>query len=194
MHKNSFFIFNLFYQHLFCAVLLLLSFLEIQIKLFRKSSLISWENIFKFLLTSALILVIILRQFAWRCISDAVICGFDYMNRCRNSHCIKSEDSIINMQVWRNWQTRMVQVHVNASSCRFKSCYPHHEKSPFRRRRKGLFSNEAHLAVHEKWRRCANEKWFPETQAFPSASLHTRVARASWRHGRRFMFAQQTLH
>ena len=126
MHKNSFFIFNLFYQHLFCAVLLLLSFLEIQIKLFRKSSLISWENIFKFLLTSALILVIILRQFAWRCISDAVICGFDYMNRCRNSHCIKSEDSIINMQVWRNWQTRMVQVHVNASSCRFKSCYLHH--------------------------------------------------------------------
>ena len=27
------------------------------------------------------------------------------------------------MQVWRNWQTRMVQVHMNASSCRFKSCY-----------------------------------------------------------------------
>ena len=29
------------------------------------------------------------------------------------------------MQVWRNWQTRMVQVHMNASSCRFKSCYLH---------------------------------------------------------------------
>ena len=29
------------------------------------------------------------------------------------------------MRIWRNWQTRMVQVHMNASSCRFKSCYPH---------------------------------------------------------------------
>ena len=33
----------------------------------------------------------------------------------------------LNMQVWRNWQTRMVQVHMNASSCRFKSCYLHHK-------------------------------------------------------------------
>ena len=31
-----------------------------------------------------------------------------------------------NKQVWRNWQTRMVQVHVKAISCRFKSCYLHH--------------------------------------------------------------------
>ena len=30
-----------------------------------------------------------------------------------------------NTRVWRNWQTRMVQVHVKAISCRFKSCYPH---------------------------------------------------------------------
>ena len=30
------------------------------------------------------------------------------------------------MRIWRNWQTRMVQVHMNANSCRFKSCYPHH--------------------------------------------------------------------
>ena len=29
------------------------------------------------------------------------------------------------LRIWRNWQTRMVQVHVNASSCRFNSCYPH---------------------------------------------------------------------
>ena len=29
------------------------------------------------------------------------------------------------MQVWRNWQTRMVQVHVKAISWRFKSSYPH---------------------------------------------------------------------
>ena len=31
------------------------------------------------------------------------------------------------MQVWRNWQTRMVQVHMSASSCRFKSCHLHQE-------------------------------------------------------------------
>ena len=35
---------------------------------------------------------------------------------------------VFNMQVWRNWQTRMVQVHMNASSCRFKSCYLHQTK------------------------------------------------------------------
>ena len=31
-------------------------------------------------------------------------------------------------QVWRNWQTRTVQVRVKAISCRFDSCYLHHEK------------------------------------------------------------------
>ena len=30
------------------------------------------------------------------------------------------------MRIWRNWQTRMVQVHVKAISWRFKSSYPHH--------------------------------------------------------------------
>ena len=35
----------------------------------------------------------------------------------------------INMRIWRNWQTRMVQVHVRATSCRFKSCYPHQKKT-----------------------------------------------------------------
>ena len=30
-------------------------------------------------------------------------------------------------RIWRNWQTRMVQVHMKAISCRFKSCYPHHD-------------------------------------------------------------------
>ncbi len=34
-----------------------------------------------------------------------------------------------NMRIWRNWQTRMVQVHVKAISWRFKSSYPHHENS-----------------------------------------------------------------
>ena len=37
------------------------------------------------------------------------------------------------MRIWRNWQTRMVQVHVRAISWRFKSSYPHH------RRRKHYF-------------------------------------------------------
>lgn len=42
------------------------------------------------------------------------------------------------MQVWRNWQTRMVQVHMNASSCRFKSCYPHQSRASTRKSRSGL--------------------------------------------------------
>lgn len=33
------------------------------------------------------------------------------------------------MRIWRNWQTRMVQVHVRAISWRFKSSYPHHKKA-----------------------------------------------------------------
>ena len=39
------------------------------------------------------------------------------------------------MRIWRNWQTRMVQVHVRAISWRFKSSYPHHvgtDFAPFR--------------------------------------------------------------
>ena len=36
-----------------------------------------------------------------------------------------------NMRIWRNWQTRMVQVHVKAISCRFKSCYPHQNRNRF---------------------------------------------------------------
>lgn len=38
------------------------------------------------------------------------------------------EHKLIDMQVWRNWQTRMVQVHMKAISCRFKSCYLHQTK------------------------------------------------------------------
>ena len=34
-----------------------------------------------------------------------------------------------NMRVWRNWQTRMIQVHIEAIRWRFKSSYPHHEKA-----------------------------------------------------------------
>ena len=30
------------------------------------------------------------------------------------------------MRMWRNWQTRMVQVHVLAREWRFKSSHPHH--------------------------------------------------------------------
>ena len=39
--------------------------------------------------------------------------------------------NLIHLQVWRNWQTRMVQVHVRATSCRFKSCYLHHVEAKF---------------------------------------------------------------
>ena len=49
---------------------------------------------------------------------------------------VKIQREKFNMRIWRNWQTRMVQVHVKAISCRFKSCYPHHEKLDFI----GLFS------------------------------------------------------
>ena len=35
------------------------------------------------------------------------------------------------MRVWRNWQTRKIQVLMIARLCRFKSCYPHHSgKTP----------------------------------------------------------------
>ena len=30
------------------------------------------------------------------------------------------------MRVWRNWQTRKIQVLMVARLCRFKSCHPHH--------------------------------------------------------------------
>ena len=29
------------------------------------------------------------------------------------------------LREWRNWQTRMIQVHVYVRTCRFKSCFPH---------------------------------------------------------------------
>ena len=31
------------------------------------------------------------------------------------------------MRIWRNWQTRKIQVLIAARLCKFKSCYPHHE-------------------------------------------------------------------
>ena len=36
-----------------------------------------------------------------------------------------SNDNAILMRVWRNWQTRQIQVLVY-NACRFKSCHPHH--------------------------------------------------------------------
>ena len=32
------------------------------------------------------------------------------------------------LREWRNWQTRMIQVHVYVRTCRFKSCFPHSVK------------------------------------------------------------------
>lgn len=33
-----------------------------------------------------------------------------------------------NLRIWRNWQTRTVQVRVRATSWRFESSYPHQKK------------------------------------------------------------------
>ena len=33
------------------------------------------------------------------------------------------------LREWRNWQTRMIQVHVYVRTCRFKSCFPHQTKT-----------------------------------------------------------------
>ena len=46
-----------------------------------------------------------------------------------------------NKQVWRNWLTRMVQVHVKAISCRFKSCFPHLRKKAQQKRWASFFVN-----------------------------------------------------
>ena len=32
------------------------------------------------------------------------------------------------LREWRNWQTRMIQVHVFLRTCRFKSCFPHQQQ------------------------------------------------------------------
>ena len=37
-----------------------------------------------------------------------------------------------NKRVWRNWQTRKIQVLVAARLCRFNSCHPHHMKTPLK--------------------------------------------------------------
>ena len=34
------------------------------------------------------------------------------------------------MRMWRNWQTRKIQVLMVARLCRFKSCHPHQQKYP----------------------------------------------------------------
>ena len=44
---------------------------------------------------------------------------------CDISIAVKRFLSNDSMRLWRNWQTRMVQVHVNASSWGFKSLQPH---------------------------------------------------------------------
>lgn len=49
---------------------------------------------------------------------------------------VKIQREKLNMHPWRNWQTRMVQVHIFERKCRFNSCRVHHEKLDFI----GLFS------------------------------------------------------
>ena len=41
---------------------------------------------------------------------------------------VKIQREKLNMHPWRNWQTRMVQVHIFERKCRFNSCRVHHEK------------------------------------------------------------------
>ena len=48
------------------------------------------------------------------------------------------------MQVWRNWQTRQIQVLVIAISCGFKSHHLHHEK---RHRLVSFFNEVAHAGL-----------------------------------------------
>ena len=40
----------------------------------------------------------------------------------------KIQRTKLNMRVWRNWQTRKIQVLVEATLYRFKSCYPHQNR------------------------------------------------------------------
>ena len=39
---------------------------------------------------------------------------------------VKIQREKLNMHPWRNWQTRMVQVHIFERKCRFNSCRVHH--------------------------------------------------------------------
>ncbi len=39
---------------------------------------------------------------------------------------VKIQRKKLNMHPWRNWQTRMVQVHIFERKCRFNSCRVHH--------------------------------------------------------------------
>ena len=41
--------------------------------------------------------------------------------------CYINRDLILQMRVWRNWQTRKIQVLITARLCRFNPCYPHHD-------------------------------------------------------------------
>lgn len=54
------------------------------------------------------------------------------------------------MHPWRNWQTRMVQVHIFERKCRFNSCRVHHKKLDFI----GLFSftsSKKQWQTHNIW-------------------------------------------
>ena len=72
-----------------------------------------------------------LGELAKRGHSPAKLCGLSKTLHLGHSDRVKCTEKKLNMRIWRNWQTRMVQVHVKAISCRFKSCYPHHKKPDF---------------------------------------------------------------
>ena len=54
----------------------------------------------------------------------------------------------LNMRVWRNWQTRKIQVLMIARLCRFKSCHPHQKMVVIFCKITTIFIQTAGLAYH----------------------------------------------
>ena len=53
----------------------------------------------------------------------SVVADFDGSNPSPSTTFSSFEENIL--RIWRNWQTRTVQVRMSFRSCRFDSCYPH---------------------------------------------------------------------
>lgn len=98
----------------------------------------------------------------------------------------------LNMQVWRNWQTRMVQVHVKAISCRFKSCYLHQMKNPVFRLKTAWILGFSHLyALFSVSQKCLKSPQKPLSFASSSTKYNTKAH--VQRTGPLFSFLQKNL-
>ena len=67
-------------------------------------------------------------------IEDPAIRDFERGKRSKNREGSSGQNRVKlkkanHMRMWRNWQTRMVQVHVPARVWRFKSSHPHHDSN-----------------------------------------------------------------